>query len=73
MLLRKQQTLTLGIPEASLFVNADAPRVKQILHNLISNASKFSPTGCEIQLRAQKVDRSSRWEGPGLRRKDIRS
>jgi K+-sensing histidine kinase KdpD len=57
LLLKKQQKLVLDLPEPSVVVNADSARVKQVLHNLISNASKFSPVDCEIQLRAKVVDR----------------
>jgi signal transduction histidine kinase len=56
LLLRKQQALILEIPEGAILVKADVARVKQVLHNLISNASKFSPVNREIKLKVKILD-----------------
>jgi K+-sensing histidine kinase KdpD len=56
-LLRKQQSLKVNIPDESVLVKADQARVKQVLHNLINNASKFSGVGSEIQLLVKPNDR----------------
>lgn len=39
-------------------VNADRGRLEQIIYNLLSNASKFSPEGSEVMLRVRNGDDS---------------
>lgn len=41
--------------ETKLRVNVDEKRISQVLRNLLSNASKFSPKGAEVQIRAQRI------------------
>lgn len=50
---QKKQTLTFDLPE-SLIVNADQQRLEQILLNLISNATKFTPENGQISIMAKK-------------------
>lgn len=57
LLKKKEQTLTLEIPDSLPEVNADRDRLEQVLFNIISNASKFSPYGSEIFIRAMVKDR----------------
>jgi len=45
-------TLILEAPSAELEVLADADRLMQVITNLLSNASKFSPPGSSVRLRA---------------------
>ena len=48
----KQQQCTLKLDAAPLTVMADPTRVRQVLYNLLSNASKFTPSGGELTLTA---------------------
>jgi signal transduction histidine kinase/ActR/RegA family two-component response regulator len=48
--------LKVDLPATLPLVNADAGRVQQILANLLSNARKYTPTGCEIRLGARELD-----------------
>ena len=40
--------LTIGLPEAPVFLNADRTRIGQIFANLLSNAAKYSEQGSRI-------------------------
>lgn len=45
-------SLEVTLPEQPLLVPMDAPRIEQVLYNLIGNAIKFSPPGGRILIRA---------------------
>jgi K+-sensing histidine kinase KdpD len=49
---RRSQTLGYHAPLYLPTVNADAPRIRQVLLNLLVNASKYSPQGSHIGIRA---------------------
>jgi PAS domain S-box-containing protein len=48
----RRQTLNTEVPEALLVVRADDARIRQILLNLIGNASKYGPEGTVITVSA---------------------
>ena len=58
-----------------LLVNADKDRITQVLTNLIGNAVKFIPTGCQIDVivtdRGDHVEVAVRDNGPGLSKEDM--
>ena len=49
-------TLTVDVPDAPLWAQADPDGLKVVLKNLLSNAVKFTETGGTVSARAQKVD-----------------
>ena len=51
----KQQTATIDVGEEPLMVVADHIRVRQVLFNLLSNASKFTPEGGTVALSAVRT------------------
>ena len=51
----KRQECVLNLDDSSLEVVADGVRVRQVLFNLLSNASKFTPEGGRISLSALRT------------------
>ncbi|OGO20921.1 MAG: hypothetical protein A2Z14_01735 [Chloroflexi bacterium RBG_16_48_8] len=52
---RRQQKLSIRTPLQLMKVNIDPTRLTQVVTNLLSNASKYSPIGKEIVLMVEKV------------------
>jgi len=51
---RKQQHLVADLPDSLPLISGDPQRLAQVVRNLLMNASKFTPTGGSITLRAKK-------------------
>jgi signal transduction histidine kinase len=54
---RKQQTITLNVAGDVPTVWGDRQRLLQVVHNLLSNAHKYTPAGGVIELRAERGTR----------------
>ncbi len=52
----RKQTLKVTVPDTPITIEADSQRVDQMLANLLSNASKFTPVGGTIQMSATVED-----------------
>lgn len=68
---KKGQTLALKLPDsARVRAHLDPIRISQVLHNLVSNALKFSPKGSTVEAQlipsASDVRIEVRDRGPGL-------
>ncbi len=49
----RTQRLRLALPEAPVWATVDALRVTQVLSNLLTNASRYSPAGTEVSVVLQ--------------------
>jgi len=69
-----EQSLRVTLPDSLPPVWADADRLRQVVQNLLINASKFTPEGGKITLRAKERDGSLVVEvqdnGPGIPKED---
>jgi PAS domain S-box-containing protein len=70
LLERRRQNLALSEPPDLPTIDADPTRLTQVLVNLLSNASKYSPVGAPIDLAVERTDGRLRVvvadRGPGI-------
>jgi signal transduction histidine kinase len=70
LLVQRNQTLEVSIPEDLPAVDGDVQRLTQVYVNLIANASKFAPESSTIRIGASaEGDHVTTWvedEGPGM-------
>jgi PAS domain S-box-containing protein len=59
---KRSQKLNVNISPELHNVYIDTSRIEQVIVNLLSNASKYSPENCEITLKAEIQDRELRLE-----------
>lgn len=51
---RRNQRLTMALPETPVWLQADAGRLEQVLVNLLGNASKYTADGGELRLSVEQ-------------------
>jgi len=54
VVLRDGHSLTVELPSSNPVVSADRDRLRQVVQNLLNNASKFTPPGGKITLMARE-------------------
>ena len=52
----KRQNLNIDLPDSLPIIHGDGQRLEQVVLNLMTNATKFTPEGGNITLRARKRD-----------------
>jgi signal transduction histidine kinase len=53
LMLQRNQTLLVELPESLPAIDGDGPRLTQVFVNLLANASKFAPEGSTIRIGAR--------------------
>ncbi|HEV3210345.1 MAG TPA: ATP-binding protein [Chthoniobacterales bacterium] len=51
---RRRHRLTVTVPTGPLWIKADPARIEQVIANLLSNATKYTETGGQILVQAEK-------------------
>lgn len=73
----KHVQLLMEHPDERIWVKADAPRIEQVLDNLLSNALKFSPEGGVVKMQMKADEQAGVLEvsvsdtGPGIAPGDL--
>lgn len=56
LMLERQQRPSLSLQEESVEINADPTRVRQVFSNVLTNASKYTPSGGSISVSVEHDD-----------------
>jgi CheY-like chemotaxis protein len=56
MFAARHQVVTVDVPSQRLRIDGDMVRLTQVVGNLLTNASKFSPEGARVQVTAAQID-----------------
>ena len=73
----KRIPVLLHAPDSRVWVPMDAPRIEQVLDNLLSNALKFSPKGATVHVKIEPDQAAGGIrvavadEGPGIAPEDL--
>ncbi len=71
----RKLSLRLEAPEGKLLIQGDEVRLSQVLMNLLSNATKFSPEDSEVTLHVEEKNESIKVQvsdtGIGIRKEDL--
>jgi signal transduction histidine kinase len=71
----KKLSVGMEVPEKPLPIQGDQVRLCEVLMNLLSNATKFSPEGSDVTLRVEEENESIKVQvsdrGIGIRKKDL--
>lgn len=66
----RSQLVRVDLPDEPITVLGDRRRLEQALLNIVANAQKFSPSGVDVHIRADRDRDRVRWtvidEGPGI-------
>jgi signal transduction histidine kinase len=52
---KRKHRLSVSLPQDRLWINVDAPRVQQIVINLLANAAEYTEPGGRIQLLVERI------------------
>jgi signal transduction histidine kinase len=55
-IVKRNQILDVQVPDGAALLHVDVNRMVQVLNNLLTNASKFSPAGAAIRLLCERQD-----------------
>jgi len=71
----KKLSVGMEVPDKPLPIQGDQVRLCEVLMNLLSNATKFSPEGSEVTLRVEEENKSIKVQvsdrGIGIRKEDL--